>query len=107
MLSTTHKGRTATAIFAAILIVASQAVGAAHFHEGDVSRNKSAVMQLVIDEALCPLCQFALHSPGSVSSTPVVAGGAVIAEALVLAAPVAPETTVFSTARVRAPPISL
>ena len=107
MVSTIHKGRAATAIFAAILIVASQAVGAAHFHEDAVSRNKSAVTQLAIDESLCPLCQFALHSPGSVSSTPAVARGPFIGETLILAAPVAAETTVSSTARVRAPPISL
>lgn len=107
MLSTIHKGRTATAIFAAILIVASQAVGAAHFHEGVVSRNKSAVTQLAIDEALCPLCQFALHSPGSVSSTPALARGPFIAETLILAAPVRFVSPVFSTARVRAPPNSL
>jgi hypothetical protein len=106
MLSTFHRGRTATAIFAAILILASQAVGAAHFHEGAVSRNKSAVTQLAIDEALCPLCQFALHSPGSVSSAPAIARGPFIAETLLPTPPIRFVTPVFATARVRAPPVS-
>jgi hypothetical protein len=95
------------AIFGALLILASQAIGVAHFHESAGSRNRTAVAQLTVDEALCPLCQFALHSPGSVSSTPTVACVPVIFERLLLAASVAPESPVLSTARVRAPPVAL
>lgn len=110
MLSRFHKGGSAAraiAMFGAALILVSQLVGAAHFHEGAASRNGIGVAQLITDEGLCPICQFALHSPGSVSSTATVARGPDIAETISLAAPIQMASQVFSTARVRAPPISL
>jgi len=111
MVSRFHKGRSATArtiaIFGALLILVSQAIGAAHFHEGAVSRNEVAAAQFTVDEGFCPLCQLALHSPGSVSSTATVARGPAIVGTIFFAAPVRSESPVFSAARVRAPPVSL
>jgi hypothetical protein len=106
-----HKGgrvaARAVAIFGAVLILVSQAIGAAHFHAGAASRDGVPVAQLTVDEGLCPICQLALHSPGSIAAAPAVARGAAIAEAVFLAAPIRSESPVFSAARVRAPPVSL
>jgi len=111
MTSRFHKGSRAAAraiaIFGAALILVSQAIGAAHFHEGAVSRDGVAVAQFSVDEGLCPICQLALHSPGSVASTATVARAPAIAEAIFIAAPVRSVAPVFSPARVRAPPVSL
>jgi hypothetical protein len=97
----------AIAIFGAALILVSQAIGAAHFHEGAASRGGIVVAQLSADPGLCPVCQLALHSPGSVSAAATVARGPATAETVFLAAPIRSESPVFSAARVRAPPVSL
>ncbi|MGB8414286.1 MAG: hypothetical protein WCE23_15810 [Candidatus Binatus sp.] len=111
MLSRFHKsGRVAAraiAIFGAALILVSQAIGAAHFHEGAASRNGVAVAEFSADPGFCPVCQLALHSPGSVASTATVARGPAIAGTIFIAAPIRSESPVLSAARVRAPPVSL
>jgi hypothetical protein len=100
-------GARAIAVFCAALILVSQAIGAAHFHRGAASRDGVPVAQLTVDEGFCPICQLALHSPGSVSSAPAVVRGPAIAETIFFAAPIRSESPVFSAARVRAPPVSL
>ena len=95
------------AIFGAVLILVSTSIGASHFHEGTISRGGAGIAQLAVDEGLCPVCQFALHSPGSVSSNPTVTRGPAIVDMIFLAAPVRSESPVFSIARVRAPPATL
>jgi len=111
MTSRFHKGGRATAraiaIFGAALLLVSQSIGAAHFHEDTVSRDGVAVAQLSADQGPCPICQLALHSPGSVAVAATAARGPAITETIFLAAPMRSESPVFSTARVRAPPISL
>jgi len=106
-----HKGGRAAAraiaIFGAVLIVVSQAIGAAHFHDGAVSRDGAVTTQLSVDEGLCPICQLASHSPGSIAAASTVARGPAVAETVFLAAPIRPRSPVFSAARVRAPPVSL
>jgi len=111
MISRLHKssraGARAIAIFGAGLILVSQLIGASHFHESEISRNGVAVAQLSADQGLCPVCQLALHSPGSVAATATVARGPAIAGTILIAAPIRSESPVFLTARVRAPPVSL
>ena len=110
MISRFHNGRAparAIAIFAAALILVSQLIGVGHFHEGAASRNGVVTAAVSIDPGFCPVCQLALHSPGSVAAATTVARGPVIAEAVFLAARVRSESPVFSAARVRAPPLSL
>ncbi|MGD1028091.1 hypothetical protein [Candidatus Binatus soli] len=111
MLSRFHKGGRAAAraiaIFGAALILVSQAIGAAHFHEGAVSRDRVVTAALSADEGRCPVCQLALHSPGSVASAATVTRGPAIAGTIFIAAPIRSESPVFSAARVRAPPVSL
>jgi hypothetical protein len=110
MISRFHNGRAgarAFAIFGAALIVVSQLIGVGHFHEGAASRNGVATAAVSIDPGFCPVCQLALHSPGSVAAATTVARGPVIAEAVFLTAPVRSESPVLSAARVRAPPVSL
>jgi hypothetical protein len=111
MISRVHRsGTTATraiAIFGAALLLVSQTIGAAHFHDGVASHDGVAFAQLTVDEALCPLCQFALHSPGSISSPATVARGPVIFQTLLLPVSFRPRSPVFSAARMRAPPGSL
>ncbi|HZC45845.1 MAG TPA: hypothetical protein VE243_05170 [Candidatus Acidoferrum sp.] len=110
MISRVHNGRTsarAIAIFGAALILVSQAIGAAHFHAGAVSRNGVVTATLSADAGLCPICQLALHSPGSVATATTVARGPAIVGTIVLASSVQSASPVFSTARVRAPPVSL
>jgi hypothetical protein len=97
----------AISIFGAALILVSQLIGVAHFHEGAVSRNGVASPQISTDTGLCPICELALHSPGAMANATTVARGPAIAETTFLAAPSRSESPVFSAARVRAPPITL
>ena len=97
----------AIALFGAALLLLSQLIGVAHFHEGAVSRSGIVAAQAIDDSGLCPICQLALHSPGSVTAATTIACGPVIAETILIAAPSRAESPVFSTARVRAPPVSI
>jgi hypothetical protein len=111
MISRFHKsGRVAeraVAIFGAVLLVVSQLIGVTHFHEGVVRRDGIVAPQAGGDPGLCPVCQLALHSPGSIAAATTVASGPAIAETIFLAAPTRAESPVYSIARVRAPPVSL
>ena len=97
----------AISIFGAVLILVSQLIGVAHFHEGAVLYNGVAVPQISADVGLCPICQLALHSPGSMAQAATVERAPSIAETVFIAAPSRSESPVFSAARVRAPPITL
>jgi hypothetical protein len=92
------------AIVAAAVLLVSQLAGVAHFHEGSLSNDRA---QISTDAGFCPVCQLALHSPGSMAAASTLAPGPVLAEAVSFAAPVRLESPVFSTARVRAPPVAL
>jgi hypothetical protein len=111
MRSRFHRGERASAraiaIFGAVLLIVSTSIGAAHFHEGAVSRDGIAAAQTGPDQGLCPVCQLALHSPGSLAAATTVARGPAVAGTIFVAAPVRFESLVFSAARVRAPPVSL
>ena len=103
-------GRTAQraiAIFGAMLLLVSQLIGVAHFHEASVSRDGIGTAQPATDQGLCPVCQLALHSPGSVATATTVARGLAIAETVFIPASARSESPVFSAARVRAPPVSV
>ena len=97
----------AIAIFGAALLLVSQLIGVAHFHEGAVSRDGIGAAQVATDSGLCPICQLALHAPGSLAQATTVARGPAIAERIFVAAPARAESPVLSTARVRAPPASI
>ncbi len=97
----------AVSILGAALILVSQLIGVAHFHEGAVSRNGLACPQISADAGLCPICQLALHSPGTMAQATTVARGPAVAETIFVTAPSRFESLVFSAARVRAPPIVL
>jgi len=103
-------GRTtsrAIAMFGAVLLLVSQVVAVAHFHESAASRDGVASAALSVDPGFCPVCQLALHSPGSVTAATTVARGPSIAGTILLVAPISSESPVFSAARGRAPPVSL
>lgn len=95
------------AIFGAALILVSQMVGVAHFHESAVSRDGRVTAAVSIDPGFCPVCQLALHSPGSLVQATTVAREPAIAEMMFLTAPIRSESPVLTAARVRAPPVSL
>jgi len=111
MISRLHRGgRTgarAIVIFGALLLLVSQLIGVAHFHEGAVSHDGAGAAQVGIDPGFCPICQLALHAPGSLAQVPTVARGPATAESVFVAAPVRAGSPVLSTARVRAPPASI
>ncbi|MGA7870970.1 MAG: hypothetical protein WCA22_08725 [Candidatus Binatus sp.] len=111
MISSFHKcgraGARTIATFCAALILVSQLIGVAHFHEGAVSRDGVVTTQLSVYEGLCPICQLALHAPGSLAAATTVQRSPAIAETIFIAAPIRFASPVFSTARVRAPPVSL
>ena len=96
----------AFAIVVSALLLVSQTVGAAHFHAGPVSLGIVAA-QSGADQGLCPICQLALHSLGSVSAATTVERGPDIAEKISIDEQTRSQSPVFSSARVRAPPISL
>lgn len=97
----------AISIFGAALILVSQLIGVAHFHESAVSHNGVAAAQISTDAGLCPICQLALHSPGSMAQATTVARAPAIAETIFVTAPSRSGSPVFSAARVRAPPVTL
>jgi hypothetical protein len=111
MISRLHKsGRPSArviATFCAALILVSQLIGVAHFHEDAVSRDGIVTAALNADPGFCPVCQLALHSPGSVASTVTVECGPAIVEIVFIAAPSRSESPALSAARVRAPPVAL
>ena len=65
-------GARAIVIFGALLLLVSQMIGVAHFHEGAVSRDGIAAAQVGTDSGLCPICQLALHAPGWLARVPTV-----------------------------------
>jgi len=97
----------AISIFGAALILVSQLIGVAHLHAGAVLRHGVASPQISTDAGLCPICQLALHSPGSMARATTVARAPAIAETIFIAAPSRSESPIFSAARVRAPPVTL
>jgi hypothetical protein len=97
----------AISILGATLLLVSQLIGVAHFHESAVSHNGVASAQISTDAGLCPICQLALHSPGSMTQATTVARVPAIAETIFITAPSRSESPVFSAARVRAPPVTL
>ena len=111
MISRLHKSGSASArviaTFCAALILVSQLIGVAHFHEDAVSRDGVVTAALSADPGFCPVCQLALHSPGSVASTVTVASSPAIVEIVFIATPSRSESPALSAARVRAPPVAL
>jgi hypothetical protein len=97
----------AISTFGAAILLVSQLIGAAHFHESVISSQRTVAAQADAVQGLCPVCQLAFHSPGSVTAAPAVAHGPVIAEPISLPETIRAESPACSTARVRAPPATL
>jgi len=97
----------AISIFGAALILLAQLIGVSHFHESAVLHNGVASPQISTDAGLCPICQLAMHSPGSIAQASTVARAPAVAETIFITAPSRSESVVFSAARVRAPPVTL
>jgi len=95
----------AIATMCATLVLFAQLIGAVHFHQSVVSHDGIVSAELSIDQGLCPVCQLAFHSPGSVAAAPTISRGIAIVDAIVRARPVAFESPVFSAERGRAPPV--
>ena len=107
MSSSIHKKSFARAIatMGAALLLFAQLIGAIHFHQDVVSHHGIVSAELSVDQGLCPVCQLAFHSPGSVVAAPSVSRGAAFADLIVRAQPVEIESPVFSAERGRAPPV--
>jgi hypothetical protein len=95
----------AIATMGAVLVLFAQLVGAVHFHQGVVSHDGIVNAELSADQGLCPVCQLAFHSPGSVAAAPTISRGLAIVDAIVRAHPVEIESPVFGAERGRAPPV--
>src|SRR5258708_33476123 len=95
------------ATIGATLILFAQLIGAVHFHEGVISHDGIVTAELSADQGLCPICQLAFHSPGSLAAAPTVARGPAISDAVVLAEPADIESPVTGPERGRAPPVTL
>jgi hypothetical protein len=95
----------AIATIGATLVLFAQLIGAVHFHQSVVSHDGIVNAELSADQGLCPVCQLAFHSPGSVAAAPTVSRGLAFADAIVRAHPTAIESPVFSAERGRAPPV--
>ena len=92
------------ATIGATLVLFAQLIGAVHFHQSVVSHDGIVNAELSADQGLCPVCQLAFHSPGSVAAAPTVSRGPAFNDAIVRAQPVEIESPVFSGERGRAPP---
>ena len=95
----------AIATMGAVLVLFAQLVGAVHFHQGVVSHDGTVNAELNADQGLCPVCQLAFHSPGSVAAAPTISRGPAIVDAIVRVHPVAIQSPVFGAERGRAPPV--
>jgi hypothetical protein len=95
----------AIARMGATLVLFAQLIGAVHFHQGVVSHDGIVNAELSADQGLCPVCQLAFHSPGSVAAAPTISRGHAIVDAIVLAHPVEIESPVYGAERGRAPPV--
>ena len=111
MSSWSHKKRgslaRAIATIGATLVLFAQLIGAIHFHQDVVSHNGIVTAELSADQGLCPVCQLAFHSPGSVAAPPAASRGPAFTDAIVHAQLVEVESPVFSAERGRAPPVTL
>ncbi len=94
----------AIATIGATLVLFAQLIGAVHFHQSVVSHDGIVNAELSADQGLCPVCQLAFHSPGSMAAAPTVSRGPAFNDAIVRAQPVEIESPVFSGERGRAPP---
>jgi hypothetical protein len=103
-----HKKGLARAIatIGATLVLFAQLIGAVHFHQGVASHDGIVNAALSADQGLCPVCQLAFHSPGSVAAAPTFSRGPAFSDAIVRAQPVEIESPVFSGERGRAPPVA-
>jgi hypothetical protein len=95
----------AIATIGATLVLFAQLIGAVHFHQSLVSHDGIVNAELSADQGLCPVCQLAFHSPGSVAAAPTVTRGPAFTDAIVRAHPAGIESPVFSAERGRAPPV--
>ncbi len=95
------------ATIGATLVLFAQLIGAVHFHEGVISHDGLVTAELSANQGLCPICQLAFHSPGSLGAAPTAARGPAIADAVVLAEPADIESPVTGPERGRAPPVTL
>src|SRR5258708_27919186 len=75
------------ATIGAALVLFAQLIGAVHFHEGVISHDGIVTAALSADQGLCPICQLAFHSPGSLAGAPSGARGPAIADVVVRAEP--------------------
>src|SRR5216683_256653 len=66
------------AIFAAILILAAQFVGVAHWHRIGSSEQISSHGELSLDSSLCAVCQLAFHSSFNPSARPALYHAALV-----------------------------
>jgi hypothetical protein len=89
----------------AMLVLFAQLIDAIHFHQDVVSHHGIVSAELSVDQGLCPVCQLAFHSPGSVVAAPTVSRGPAFTAAIVRAPAVEKESPVFSAERGRAPPV--
>jgi len=99
-----HSAR-AIATMGAVLVLFAQLIGAVHFHRSVASHDGIVNVEISADQGLCPVCQFALHSPGSAAAAPTVSRGPAFTDAIVRAHPAEIESPVFSAERGRAPPV--
>ncbi len=97
----------AIATIGATLVLFAQLIGTVHFHQSVVSHDGIVNAELSADQGLCPVCQLAFHSPGSVAAAPTVSRGPAFTDAIVRAQLVEIESPVFSAERGRAPPVTL
>ena len=93
------------ATIGATLVLFAQLIGAVHFHQSVVSHDGIVNAEISADQGLCPVCQLAFHTPGSIAAAPTVSRGLAIVDAIVRARPVEIESPVFSAERGRAPPV--
>src|ERR1700682_654611 len=97
----------AIATMCAAVVLFAQLIGAVHFHQGVVSHHGIVTAELSANQELCPVCQLAFHSPGSVAAAPTVSRGPAFTDAIVCAQSREKESPVFSAERGRAPPVLL
>ena len=99
-----RSGAKAIALFGVVLILASQFIAVAHFHQRNVTPQFNAPTQVVADDGLCALCSLAFHAPFNPAATSSIARP--FAELrLVYAAIALPHVSIpFSSCQTRAPP---
>jgi len=101
-----RSGAKAIALFGVVLILASQFIAVAHFHQRNVTRQFNAPTQVVADDGLCALCDLVFHAPFNPAAKPTFVRPYTAIRQVAAAVASLHVAASFSSCQTRAPPVA-